>query len=339
MTSLQRTQIQPLFKAAAARGDFHAGLMLQRGWADYGENGDNADGKTAHLKRICAIGVSEVYQRAYERWERATKDTTRFSQHELKLVNRLLIGLASTGSLETGCAISHTWGMPYIPGSSVKGVVRAYAEKTLGKDNPLVREMFGAAHDSADKEELSGVVAFHDAWWLPKGSPFVPEVLTVHHTDYYTKEGETPASDKDSPVPVSLLAVEGKFLFVIEGPPAWARQAGKWLEAGLVASGIGAKTRSGYGYFEKPKESEILAEVWENGKLFYNPGKKEIYGHSGSNKTAPVSVPAQVEAFFTAISDDLASRLKKKKMDGVGGLKLEVEKQGNLFRLIRVLTS
>jgi CRISPR type III-B/RAMP module RAMP protein Cmr6 len=242
------------------------------------------------------------------------------------------------GYSSTERAISHTWGRPYIPGSSVKGVVRAYAEKTLGQDNPLVREMFGAVPECADKEGLSGVVAFHDAWWLPKGSPFVPEVLTVHHTDYYTTEGVTPASDKDSPVPVSLLAVEGKFLFVLEGPPAWAKLAGKWLEAALVASGIGAKTRSGYGYFEKPKESEILAEVWENGKLFYNPGKRAIHGQSASGKTAPINVPAQVEAFLTAIGEDLASRLKKKKLDGVGGLKLEVEKQGNLFRLIRSST-
>lgn len=333
MTDLQRKQVQPLF--AAVSGDFHAGLMLQRGWASYVEG--PSEGKTTHLKRICSLVPSVAYQHAYARWEKTTGDNTRFSQFERKLVNRLLIGLAGTGALETGCAISHTWGMPYIPGSSIKGVVRAYAEETLGKNNPLVQEMFGFTSENPDAESLSGVVAFHDAWWAPNGQPFVPEVIAVHHPDYYTQQGAVPASDMDSPVPVSLLATSGKFLFVIEGPQAWSRQAGKWLESALAENGIGAKTRAGYGYFEPPKPSQqILSEVWENGKLYYNPGRQEIYGQAGTKRTAPIDKQL-VAAFFTTLGEELAGRLKKKKTDGVGGLKLEVELQGNLVELIRVV--
>lgn len=331
MTELQRKQIQPLFVAA---GDFHAGLMLQRGWACYVEG---PEGKTAHLKRICATGISEPYKHAYERWKKTTADKARFSQHELKLVNRLLIGLAGTGSLETGCAISHCWGMPYIPGSGVKGVVRGYAEETLGKGNPLVQEMFGSTSDKPDEESLSGVVAFHDAWWTPNGHPFVQDVIAVHHPDYYTQQGVVPASDKDSPVPVSLLATSGKFLFVIEGPLAWARLAGKWLGAALSENGIGAKTRAGYGYFEAPKSGQqMVGEVWENAKLFYNPGRQEIIGQLGTKTTAPIE-KKRLSEFFAALGEELASRLKKKKTDGVGGLKLEVEMEGNSTKLIRVV--
>lgn len=329
MSDLQRRQVQPLFAAA---GNFHAGLMLQRGWASYDDEGG---AKAQHLKRICDSSTSSVYGHAYARWEKATADKSRFVQHELKLVNRLLIGLAGTGSLETGCAISHSWGMPYIPGSSVKGVVRAYAEETLGKGNPLVQEMFGATSDN--EESLSGVVAFHDAWWLPNGQPFVQDVIAVHHPEYYTQQGAVPASDKDSPVPVSLLATSGKFLFVIEGPQAWARLAGKWLGAALCENGIGAKTRAGYGYFEAPKPAlQMVGELWENAKLVYNPGRQEIFGQLGTKTTAPIE-KKRIGEFFTSLGDELAGRLKKKKTDGVGGLKLEVELQGNSTSLIRVV--
>jgi CRISPR-associated protein Cmr6 len=81
----------------------------------------------------------------------------------------------------------------------------------------------------------------------------VEEIVTTHHLDYYGSEGQTPATDFDSPVPNAQIAVQGRFLFVLEGPGStsgWLDLAAEMLTAALSIRGIGAKTRTGYGLFD-----------------------------------------------------------------------------------------
>ena len=80
--------------------------------------------------------------------------------------------------------------------------------------------------------------------------PFVEEIVTSHHLDYYGQEGAVAASDFDSPIPNAQIAVQGHFLFVLEGEPAWRDLAEQMLRATLSHRGIGAKTRTGYGLFD-----------------------------------------------------------------------------------------
>ena len=85
----------------------------------------------------------------------------------LKLRTRLFIGLTSGGMLETGCAISRAHGTPYIPGSSVKGLVAAHAIERLDESGDAFCELFGARPTENRPAALSGLLAFHDAWWDP----------------------------------------------------------------------------------------------------------------------------------------------------------------------------
>ncbi|MBK1645226.1 type III-B CRISPR module RAMP protein Cmr6 [Thiocapsa imhoffii] len=273
---LMREVLQPLYSAA---NDAHPGLLIQRGYPVY--DADTEEGrraKTAHLQEICAIPASPFYHNAYQRWQSATTDPLRFRQLELALETRLFIGLTGGGMLETGCAISHSYGMPYIPGSSVKGVVRAHARTSLfGHEHPeIIAELFGVDADPDPDQGwaqgLSGLVAFHDAWWVPGSAdhPLVEEIVTTHHLDYYGSEGQTPATDFDSPVPNAQIAVQGRFLFVLEGPrstPGWLDLAEKMLTAALSMRGIGAKTRTGYGLFDpvpKVPKGPVCAWVDDN---------------------------------------------------------------------------
>lgn len=236
----------------------HPGLLLHRGLPNTTLD-EHASGatvvKTEHVRRFCRIGASSLYNHAYDRWKRLTADTSRFQQCDMQLVSRLLMGLNGGALLETGCTVSHVHGMPFIPGSSIKGVARAHArESVFGTDHPdILDNLFGSAA-SADPDAtsgLSGLVVFHDAWWIPASAstPFVEDVVTTHHSDYYAQEGRTPASDVDSPIPNAQIAVRGRFLFVVEGPLAWADLAAKILVSALCERGIGARTRSGYGLF------------------------------------------------------------------------------------------
>ena len=104
--------------------------------------------------------------------------------------------------------------------------------------------------------EQIGSVVFHDAWWIPEGEklPIHPDVMTVHHADYY-KDGNKPPSDMDNPNPVPFASVTGKYLVVVERSfPAKADEQPELLDAalcilklGLEHLGIGAKTNAGYG--------------------------------------------------------------------------------------------
>ena len=234
--------------------DAHPGLMLQRGLAEHCENDDESKGK--FIERVCKSTPNDFYRRAYQRWRRVTKDALRFRSVILKLETRLFIGLTGGGMLETGCVISHSHGAPYIPGSGVKGVVNAHARERLGTAEDgrrICNELFGAPADEDRPAGLSGLIAFHDAWWVPYSAkrPLVHEIVTSHHPDYYGKDGKQSASDFDSPIPNAQVAVHGEFLFVLEGPPAWLPLTEQMLIAALDARGAGAKTRTGYGLFGK----------------------------------------------------------------------------------------
>ncbi|MCG5531156.1 type III-B CRISPR module RAMP protein Cmr6 [Halorhodospira halochloris] len=255
----------------AAAKDAHPGLLVQRGYP----SDEDSTAKTGHIQRICAIPPSAFYHNAYQRWRQATADPLRFKQLELSLQphTRLFVGLSVGGMLETGCAISHSYGMPYIPGSSIKGVVRAHVRQSPFADQhpEVVDEIFGAAADATDAEDegvgYSGVVAFHDAWWVPTNkeisNPFVEEVVTSHHLNYYGKDGAVAPSDCDSPIPNAQIATQGSFLFVLQGEQTWRELAAQMLLAALSVHGIGAKTRSGYGVFDpKPAIPASPACPW-----------------------------------------------------------------------------
>ena len=251
--ALMRSDLRELHRSA--RGA-HAGLLLQRGFADDGE----AEAKANHVKAVCRAKADDFYKNAFARWRKSTEDAQRFHQVILALESRLFIGMASGGALETGCAISHTYGMPYIPGSSVKGAVNAHAREHLaGKEGCTAREeLFGSEPNDRHPSGLAGLISFHDAWWMPNAaeSPFVQEVVTTHHMDYYSGDGKQPATDFDSPVPNAQVAVQGRFLFVMEGPCAWLGLAEDILKDALHTRGIGAKTRAGYGFFKREAVQE-----------------------------------------------------------------------------------
>ena len=175
--------------------------------------------------------------------------------------------------LETGCAISRPHGTPYIPGSSVKGVVATHALQRLRETGDVFRELFGARPTEDRPDALSGLIAFHDAWWVPDSAerPLAREVVTTHHHEYYAREGAVEATDFDSPVPNPQVAAQGAFLFVVEGPGEWLDFAQRMLVSALTASGAGAKTRAGYGLFANPEANPV-----NDSDTLSNPGRKWV---------------------------------------------------------------
>ena len=249
-TALMRRELRSLYEAGQ---DAHPGLLLQRGLPEH--ETEDFEAKRKHIERvICQNRIGDLYRHAYQRWEKTTTDAMRFRSVKLKLENRMFIGLTGGGMMETGCAIGHSHGVPYIPGSSVKGIVNTWGRERIDStedESSICAELFGAPADGDMPEGLSAAITFHDAWWVPGSaeSPLMPEIVTTHHPDYYGKDGSEPATDFDSPVPNAQIAVRGSFRFTVEGPPVWLELMERMLKMALTDLGAGAKTRAGYGLF------------------------------------------------------------------------------------------
>lgn len=227
----------------------HAGLLLQRGLEKWEEGEKNAKQKL--LKKVAGVSPSNLYKMAFKRWARVTADEARFVHVCATIDSRLYIGLNSAGALETGISTQHSYGMPMLPGSSIKGAVRHYAEQIGLPDN--IRHVLFGEEGKAGEDGKAGALVWHDGWFIPNSplaKPFVLEVVTVHHQQYYSgsQEQESEADEMESPIPNQQIAAQGSFYFVVEAPQGakdWAEFAVNLLSDMLQQQGMGAKTASG----------------------------------------------------------------------------------------------
>lgn len=235
--------------------DAHAGLLMQRGLTEWDKDDKRAKAELIEkIVKIPAPKKDSLYALAFTRWVQATSDTGRFATLAASISGRLYTGLNSAGALETGISTSHTYGMPLLAGSSVKGIARSHAE-SIGLDKSHLAVLFGDDSDSGSLK--SGALVWHDAWFVPANTPpFAAEIITTHHQDYYNgKQAE--ADEMESPIPNQQIATQGSFYFVIESAPgaqAWAVYAQNLLIQALRTQGAGSKTASGYGYFTEAAE-------------------------------------------------------------------------------------
>jgi len=177
-----------------------------------------------------------------------------------KTFDRFVTGLGRSHPVENGFAWHPTLGTPYLPGSSVKGLVRAYVEQWMEPaerpDGETVTRIFGPRDNRASG---TGSVLFLDA--LPTARMTLEaDVMTPHYGPYYSK-GEPPG-DWHSPTPIPFLAVakDQSFQFALLPAPNAAdgdvKLASEWLESALQWLGAGAKTAVGYGRFALDEEED-----------------------------------------------------------------------------------
>ncbi len=198
---------------------------------------------------------------------------------------RLVIGLGNESVYETSMTLHHVYGFPYIPGSSVKGVVRSW----------IITELFGEIEDDDGKRildfknaeqralnvegfrnifgntEVSGKIRFFDAF--PITAPKIDtDIMNPHFGEYYGDQTNTkPPADYLTPIPLPFLTVkETTYRFIIGirnednvfmhddigQDSSRLEVANSWLEKALTCHGIGAKTAVGYGYMiPQPRRS------------------------------------------------------------------------------------
>jgi len=273
-----RQAIVELKKRRSERGE-HAGLLLQRYLAETaaGKQGNPAEKRDLLNAAIHAAASqsdehASLYPAAFRRWQ--TSLPAGHVAKEFETDGRLIVGLGSENVLETGITLHHTYGMPIIPGSALKGLAAHYCDQVWSNGDRRFKKPT-AEEDRAYRDYLSGkgpapepnyhrllfgttddggCIVFHDAWFVPQpdGQPLCLDVMTPHHLDWL--DGSKPPTDFDSPTPVPFLSVTGRFHVALSWRGPAADAARPWLEAALDLLsdalkywGIGGKTTSGYG--------------------------------------------------------------------------------------------
>ncbi|MBW1737225.1 MAG: type III-B CRISPR module RAMP protein Cmr6 [Deltaproteobacteria bacterium] len=195
-----------------------------------------------------------------------------------ELKSPLVTGIGQTHPNEVGMVFDHTLGIPYIPASGVKGIVRfAHTLGLIDKGDPsfiaqdnngeyidetnantLIPDIFGGDEKTEKKEKkettkLRGKVVFLDAY--PVNVPKLHvDIMDPHYSKYYN-EGEPPA-DYLSPNPIKFLTVKPgtRFIFRAIVPKDsdcnLENQVRVAFKNALEIEGMGAKTAVGYGRFK-----------------------------------------------------------------------------------------
>ncbi|TEB13238.1 type III-B CRISPR module RAMP protein Cmr6 [Pelotomaculum propionicicum] len=227
----------------------NAGLWLDKFIRNQAE--DDKKSRRSLVDDVAGIKEPDEYSLWFKRWE-GTLLNYGAQCRVAEVLGRMAVGLGEESVLETSVALHHTYGVPYIPGSAIKGLAASFARQYLGDDwqvdTPAYKTVFG-------DPDNAGYIIFFDALPLPGTGHLYPDVITVHHKDYYQK-GNLPPADWDNPNPVPFLSATGKYLVAIAGPAAWTNAVFEILQHAFLELGVGAKTSSGYGRLKlKPAPS------------------------------------------------------------------------------------
>jgi|GEM_PF-3472929 len=174
-------------------------------------------------------------------------------------------GVASPSDNVPLMTMHHTYGIPYIPGSALKGVVRAYiihrrfnSSEALALKDDEFKLIFGTSGDDAKKIPAEiGRVVFMDVF--PTEYEIYYEAFTPHYSKYYknafkTRTDTTPFAnpeDCEEPKPLSFPAVKGKFRIIFGTTNSSSFTNMPELKQDVIDAidwiGFGAKTASGFG--------------------------------------------------------------------------------------------
>lgn len=170
-------------------------------------------------------------------------------------------GLGNEHPIENGFAFLTPYGLPYLAGSGVKGILRRSMQELMddGKHGftfHAIDALFGPENISQPEDAKRGALDFWDVFPNPAGGKLAVEIMTPHYSKYY--QGEETPHDAGAPIPVSFLAVPAKsqFDFHVVCQPTrlpeslqtqWRTLLDRAFQHAFEWVGFGAKTSVGYG--------------------------------------------------------------------------------------------
>lgn len=279
----------------------------------------------------------------------------------------LITGIGESHPHEISLIFEHNLGIPYIPASGMKGIVRfshtlgllfdedghftmKLVEQENGKEvikedneQTFIPQLFGT-------QEKRGKAIFLDAY--PEKMPDLHvDIMNPHYGDYYN--GDKPPADYLDPNPIKFLTVAKNTVFVFraladKSDICLAEMIKTAFKKALTEEGVGAKTAVGYGIFsiqdlatqsaqeksdiEKGATSPVIKapepETWEKVHLTFAPNTQIISAkHEGKNASTKDNA---------IIPETIMKKLNKKKSASVAGLKAKLI-GGKEYQIIEVI--
>ena len=184
-----------------------------------------------------------------------------------RLKTPLVTGIGESHPLEISLTLDHNLGIPYIPASSLKGLVRfARALNLIGQvvvkyDKKNNKEFIDTDEDDLTlkvfgNQKNKGKMIFLDAY--PHKTPNLgADIINPHYPDYYGEKNSPPA-DNQSPKPIQFLTVKPGTDFIFRFLVSKSKEISdqtlldfrNTITKALEQEGVGAKTSIGYGLFE-----------------------------------------------------------------------------------------
>ncbi len=216
---------------------------------------------------------------------------------------RFVTGMGLPHPLENGFLWHTTLAVPYLPGSAVKGLIRAQYEREHPDEKETLFAIFGSDDtvQNTDAAKAGGVV-FLDA--IPATAPTISvDVMTPHYGKWYLDggkprhDGANIPADWHNPVPVPFITAREISLHLTLLP-----RPGAGIEAAVIDEllematralriyGAGAKTNAGYGRFRR--DDAALAQIEAQVKSRQEEQKKE----AEAKKRAEQAARAEQEA-------------------------------------------
>lgn len=220
--------------------------------------------------------VNEVVVAMSRRQRRLADDLARGGRptisFRLATASRLITRSGDTSPEVNSTRVHPVWGIPVLPGSSLKGAARAAAH-WAGASPADVERIFGPPPPARPgvrpgDGDAAGTVIFLDAYPHGNGSVFDVDVATPHHQAYYSGERPDPAPI-EGPNPLTLLVVpaDRPFRFTLAARAARSvddvAAAARFLKGALTDEGFGSATSSGYGYFRSVPGTDVGPKDWE----------------------------------------------------------------------------
>lgn len=267
---------------------------------------DKKENKRPALDASCDLAASGSDRLARALNERTAAAVRRMNEGVLSPVFELTgyavapftTGLGNEHPLENGFSFLNPYGIPYLPGSGVKGVLREAARRLAAghfgdtggwsteeryavrfdaeteKSLSVIDLLFGRECEKKEKEHFRGLLSFWDVIPEIEGGRLRVEVMTAHQSHYY--QNKKSPHESGSPNPIYFLTVPPRstFLFHVACDLPRLRlfapdlAENRWRDLLTAAFrlafewiGFGAKTAVGYGAFSETKPSTDTARV------------------------------------------------------------------------------
>lgn len=160
---------------------------------------------------------------------------------------RLAVGLSYGRLWEVGLQLHPLYGIPYLPGSGIKGAVRRWAIESGDCLDAMADALFGAPDGRAN-------VVLFDGYPLPGKNLVATDIVNKHHKAYYEAgkgQKAQPPADYNTPEPVKFLTIPSGVSFALAyavRPGTVDPQQVRGILLGCMRhAGFGAKTSKGYG--------------------------------------------------------------------------------------------